>query len=168
MQETPKKCDDTDTQRGCTEHRLREVHNGVEHLPKEVQRNTASDGVTELVEQRNALLAEMQTQSLGLLADSMSQLAQFVTNGGLVAALNGFAKTQAVKEILGGLAAHEGRRSLDARVLGQNAIEIVEAIEKVHDKYSERLQEKALRDPEIKPVVEEPEIQYLKNGEPVK
>ncbi len=167
MQKTPEQSDDINTQHGCVEHRVREVCHRVEHLPAEGQGDNTGIGVV-AVAQNQALMAEKQAQSLQLLATSISQLAEFVTGGGLVAALNGFAKTQAVKEILGGLAAHEGRKSLDARVLTQNALEIVEAIEKVHDKYSERLQEKALRDPEIKAVQEEPDIKYLKNGEPVK
>ncbi len=157
MQKTPEQSDDINTQHGCVERGVREVCHRVEHLPAESQGDNTGIAV-----------AERTAVALDVLATSISQLAEFVTNGGLVAALNGFAKTQAVKEILGGLAAHEGRKSLDARVLTQNALEIVEAIEKVHDKYSERLQEKALRDPEIKAVQEEPDIKYLKNGEPVK
>jgi hypothetical protein len=95
-------------------------------------------------------LATQQTQALTVLAQSVATIANFLQGGGLTQILNGYAKSQSVKDILGGLAAHDGRNALDARVLGQNAIEIVEQVEKVFDKYHERLQSKERRDPEIK------------------
>lgn len=90
-----------------------------------------------------------QTQALTALAEGVNALAAFVTGGGLSQLLSGYARTQSVQAILGGLASHDGRNSLDARVLGQNAIEIVEQIEKVFDKYHTRQEEKVERDPYI-------------------
>jgi hypothetical protein len=102
-------------------------------------------------------LAVQQTEALTVLAKATNEIASFITGGGLSTLLSGYARSQAVKEILGGLAAHDGRNSLDARVLGQNALEITEAVELVFKKYSERVAEKN-RDPEIHKAVEpEPE-----------
>jgi hypothetical protein len=94
-------------------------------------------------------LAIQQIEATTQLANSVKTLADFVVGGGLQAVLNGYAKTQCVKDILGGLTAHSGRDGLDARTLSQNAIEIVEQVEKVFEKYSERLEGKN-RDPEVK------------------
>jgi len=94
-----------------------------------------------------------QTKAISKLATSVEQISNFLVGGGLSTLLSGYARSQAVKEILGGLAAHDGRNSLDARVLGQNALEITEAVELVFKKYAERVAEKG-RDPEIHPAVE--------------
>lgn len=102
-------------------------------------------------------IAVKQTEALQTLAQAVQTISQFLSTGGLTAVLSGYARSQAVKDILGGLAAHDGRNALDARVLGQNAIEIVEQVEKVFDKYAERLAQ-ANRDPEIK----DAESDYLK------
>lgn len=101
-----------------------------------------------LVTKENRDLQAKQTEALTVLASATRQIADFLTGGGLNQLLSGYARSQAVKDILGGLAAHDGRNSLDARVLGQNALEITEAVEAVYKKYAERLAEKA-RDPEI-------------------
>lgn len=109
------------------------------------------EGVTKeiaVVAQKNELEIK-QTEALATLAEGVKSLAAFVTGGGLHAVLSGYAKSQAVKDILGGLASHDGRNSLDARHLKQNALEIVEAIEQVWDKYAERIAAKEPRDPEI-------------------
>lgn len=90
-----------------------------------------------------------QTEALATLASGVKEIATFLTGGGLTELLSGYARSQAVKDILGGLAAHDGRNALDARVLGQNALEITEAIEKVYEKYAERRAEKD-RDTEVK------------------
>lgn len=88
-------------------------------------------------------------EALEDLADGVCAISNFICNGGLTQVLSGYARTQAVKDILGGLAAHDGRKALDARVLPQNALEIVEQVEAVFRKYTERAQE-SNRDPEIK------------------
>jgi len=95
-------------------------------------------------------LAMEQAKSLSVLAESMSQIANFITKGGLTQVLTGYAKTQSVAAIANGLAAKEGRNSLDARLMNQNAIEISTFIETVYDHYAERLKGKNERDPELK------------------
>lgn len=102
-------------------------------------------------------VAIKQTEALSVLATATKQIADFVTGGGLTQVLSGYARTQAVKDILGGLATHDGRNSLDARILGQNALEITEAVEAVFKKYAERLAEGKAepREPEIHSPVEE-------------
>lgn len=89
------------------------------------------------------------TEALESIGAALQGISTFLTGGGLASLLSGYARSQSVKDILGGLAAHDGRNALDARVLGQNAVEIVEQVEKVFAKYEERLAEKG-RDPEIK------------------
>jgi len=92
-----------------------------------------------------------QTEALCSLANSFNQIASFITGGGLGSLVSGYAKAQSVQSILGGLAAHDGRNGLDARVLGQNAIEIAEQIMQVFNKMADREAEQrvAPRDPEI-------------------
>ena len=87
-------------------------------------------------------IAVKQAQALEVLAKATNEIASFITGSGLSSLLSGYARSQAVKDILGGLAAHDGRNSLDARVLGQNALEITEAVEAVFMKYAERMAEK--------------------------
>lgn len=89
-------------------------------------------------------IAIRQTEALTVLASATQEIATFITGGGLSSLLSGYARSQAVKDILGGLAAHDGRNSLDARVLGQNALEITEAVEMVFKKYAERMAEQKL------------------------
>ena len=105
-----------------------------------------------LVEQKKYELEVKQAESLSLLAKGVNDLAAFVTGGGLSQMLRGYAQSQTVSDILGGLAAHDGRNALDARVLGQNAIEIVTQVTAVWDKFQERMAEKESgepRDPNI-------------------
>lgn len=101
----------------------------------------------------NALLVTGE-DALIVLASATDQIANFLTGGGLVKVLSDYAKAQTVKDILGGLAAKDGRNSLDARTIKQNAVEIVEAIEAVYAKYQERKNAKEPRDPEIHQAVE--------------
>lgn len=120
------------------------------------------------VDKSNAPLVSSE-DALIVLASATDQIANFLTGGGLIKVLNGYARTQAVKEMLGGLTTHDGRQALDARTLKQNAVEIVEAIEQVFSKYQERLSSKEPRDPEIHDAVESDPGRYAKNqpiGEP--
>lgn len=89
------------------------------------------------------------TEALETIGRSLNSLCTFVTSGGLSSLLSGYARSQAVKEILGGLAAHDGRNALDARVLNQNALEIVTQVEAVFKKYQENLSSKEVRDSDI-------------------
>jgi hypothetical protein len=91
-----------------------------------------------------------QTKSLEILSKGVADIAAFLNGGGLRELISGYAKSQASTAILGGLASHDGRDALDARVLGQNSLEIVEQILKVHNKFHERLSEKEVRDDEVK------------------
>lgn len=90
-----------------------------------------------------------QAQALTTLAEGVSSIAAFLTGGGLPSLLSGYARSQAVKDILGGLASHDGRNALDARTMGQNALEIVAQVETVFAKYEEKLKDKEKRDPEL-------------------
>lgn len=102
-----------------------------------------------VLKERELVLKEKETEALTVLANSMNAIANFVTQGGLTQVLSGYARSQAVKEILGGLAAHDGREALDARVLKQNAVEIVQQVEAVFDKYKEKVMDKTPQDPDI-------------------
>jgi transcriptional regulator with XRE-family HTH domain len=93
------------------------------------------------------------SQALTSLADSVKSIVEFARGGGLTEILQGQAKAGMVEKILGGLAAHDGRGALDARVLAQNALEISSQVEAVFDKFKERAEAKAkgeVRDMEIK------------------
>lgn len=103
----------------------------------------------DLIQAEKHELEARQTEALATLAEATKSIAAFLTGGGLAQLLSGYARSQAVKDILGGLAAHDGRAALDARVLGQNAVEIVHQVEAVFEKYQERLKDPN-RDPEIK------------------
>ena len=102
-------------------------------------------------------ISESQAKSLEVLSTSVKQIADFISGGALNQLLSGYARSQAVKDILGGLASHDGRNSLDARTMGQNSIEIVELVERVFKKYAERIEEQANapRDPDIHAPAEE-------------
>ena len=107
------------------------------------------DTLPVVLKERELALKEKETEALTVLASSVNALASFVTQGGLTQVLSGYARSQAVKEILGGLAAHDGRDALDARVLKQNAVEIVSQVEAVFDKYKEKVMDKSPQDPDI-------------------
>jgi hypothetical protein len=106
-------------------------------------------------------VAVRQTEALEVLSRGVAEIANFLVGGGFNQLVSGYAKSQASTAILGGLASHAGRNALDARVLGQNALEVVEQVLRVHDKFHERLSSKEKRDPEIKPAVED----YERKGE---
>ena len=82
-------------------------------------------------------------------AESVKEISTFLNGGGLANILSGYARSQAVKDILGGLAAHDGRKALDARLLDQNALEIVSQVEKVFEKYGQKLESKGKEDPDL-------------------
>jgi hypothetical protein len=126
------------------------AHGGkhMNNLPKELYAGTAVEATSASND-----LAVQQAQSLAVLAKGINDIAAFLTGGGLGALVSGYAKSQSIQAILGGLAAHDGRNALDARVLGQNAIEVAEQVMKVFDKMAERVNEKG-RDPEIHKAVE--------------
>lgn len=90
-----------------------------------------------------------ETEALETLAEGVNTIATFLSSGGLGGALSLYARSQSIQSILGGLAAHGGRDALDARTMGQDALEITEKIEKVFDKLQERLENKMKRDPDI-------------------
>lgn len=116
---------------------------GLTELCQEV--STVAKGSTDVLVQ--------QTEALTTLAEGVKAIASFLQGGGLAQILSGYARSQAVKDILGGLATHDGRNALDARVLQQNATEIVAQVEAVFAKYQEKLEEGAAgeeRDPEVK------------------
>lgn len=99
-----------------------------------------------------------QAEALTNLAEGVTSIAGFLRNGGLREALAAHTKGQIISDILGGLASHDGRKSLDGRTIKQNALEIVETVEAVFNKMHERLQDRN-RDPEIHPVNEEEPFQ---------
>lgn len=72
----------------------------------------------------------------------MHGISQFLNGGGVGHALSLYARTNSISSILGGLASNGGRSALDARVLGQNSIEIVEQISLAFDKLQEKLEAK--------------------------
>ena len=59
-----------------------------------------------------------QVESAAVIASSLKTISEFLTGGGLQTLLNGYAKSQAVKEILGGLAQHSGRQGVGSWELG--------------------------------------------------
>lgn len=113
-----------------------------------------------IVKNKEIELKQTEVTALATLAESTNAIANFLTGGGLLNILNGYSKSQAVKEMLGGLTTHAGRNALDARTIKQNAVEIVEAIEAVYSKYQERLSSKEPRDPEIHAAVEKDPGRY--------
>lgn len=117
---------------------------------------------TEIIKQesnRDVVAIEVeQTKALTSLATSMNQIASFITQGGLVELMSGMARANAVKDILGGLATHDGRAALDARVLPQNALEIVAQVEQVFKKYEEKLSSKE----RVDDTVHDAENDYMK------
>jgi hypothetical protein len=94
-------------------------------------------------------IAVKQTEALTVLADGLRNIATFLNGGGLAEVLDCYSKSQAAKEILGGLASNLGRGALDARTVKQNALEITEMVEAVYAKVTERLSSVDKRDPAI-------------------
>lgn len=98
-------------------------------------------------------IKEREVQALETLASATKEISQFLSGGGLGTAMALYARTNSISSILGGLASNGGRSALDARVLGQNSIEIVEQISLAFDKLQEKLEAKMkgeIHDPEIK------------------
>lgn len=104
--------------------------------------------------------AVKQTEALTQIGTALATISNWVTQGGLTEIMTGYAKSNAVKEILGGLAAHDGRNALDARVLSQNALEIVHQVEGVFDKFAEHL--KAKKAGELDPDLHNAEADFIK------
>lgn len=102
---------------------------------------TVSNPVTEL--------QVKEVEALATLASSVKEISTFLNGGGLATILSGYARSQAVKDILGGLAAHDGRKALDARVLEQNALDISKHVEAVFEKYAKILEAKGKQDPDL-------------------
>lgn len=85
---------------------------------------------------------EAEVKALTTLAESTKAIAEFLTDGGLTQVLQGYSRAQSVGGMLSGLLTNMGRHGLDARTMDQNALEIVASIEKVYDKYQEKLEAK--------------------------
>lgn len=96
------------------------------------------------------LVVAEQTKALTTISESLKQLSDFVSKGGLTELVKGYTQTQIAQGVLQGLASHDGRNALDARFIKQNALEIVHAIEAVFDKAKERNETKDSLDSEIK------------------
>lgn len=103
--------------------------------------------VTLIAEEQSLRLKE--AEALVTLSQAVKSLTAFVTEGGLQAVVAAHTKGSIISQILGGLAAKDGRNALDARVIKQNAIEIAESVVQVFSKMHERMQDSE-RDPEIK------------------
>lgn len=96
-----------------------------------------------------ATIPERQVLAAEQTANALTVIASFLQQGGLDRAVNTLVKGNGIAGMLSGLAHHDGRRALDARVLKQNALEIVEQLELVFNKYNERLSSKSQRNPDI-------------------
>lgn len=101
-----------------------------------------------LVEKPGNEIQARQVEALQTLATSVNTIATFLTNGGLQRVVADHARGSIMQAVFGGLAAHDGRKALDARTIQQNSLEIVECIEQVFAKMNERMKDKN-RDPEI-------------------
>lgn len=115
-----------------------------------------ASGVTELISRpvEEIEIAEKnnreirQTEALATLAKAATDIANFLTSGGVSTLLSNYAKTQIAKDILGGLAAHDGRKALDAQTIKQNAIEIATIVEQTFSQLKEKTAA-VNRDPEV-------------------
>jgi hypothetical protein len=104
------------------------------------------------VESRALEIQEESNKALRQIGESLAILSQFVSAGGLVELVRSASLASGANALLGGLAVKNGRESLDARTLKQNAIEIAEQVLLIHDKFKERLSAEAkgkTRDPDI-------------------
>lgn len=100
-------------------------------------------------------------QALETLASATKEISQFLSGGGLGTAMALYARTNSISSILGGLASNGGRSALDARVLGQNSIEIVEQISLAFDKLQEKLEAK-MKGEQRDPDIHDPEVDFKK------
>lgn len=109
-------------------------------------------------------IAVANTQALTVAAKALNTIANFIAGGGFNNLLQGYARSQSVTAILGGLASNDGRKSLDARTMDQNALEMPIAIEKVFKAYEQRLIDLSLgkSDAIVKPPEEDPGNRYFK------
>lgn len=84
-----------------------------------------------------------QTESQVIIAEAMTAIAQAISAlpRAIENAVQTLVKGNGVNGILAGLAQHDGRKSLDARIMDQNALEIVEQLEKVFKKYNTRMRD---------------------------
>ena len=113
-----------------------------------------------IVQEKNYEIQVQQTQALSVIADSLKNLSTFLSGEGATRLLGEYAKSQIVKDIFGGLAAHDGRNALDARFIKQNATDVIHAIEAVFDKARERGEAKTKG--EVDPELHDAESDYLK------
>ena len=86
------------------------------------------------------------THALTSIAHSLSSITKFVSGITLPQVLTQIGITNGINGILNGLAAADGRRSLDARVIAQNATEIAHVLEKAFTKTQEHLKDKSRSD----------------------
>jgi hypothetical protein len=95
---------------------------------------------------------QLNEQSLATIANSLDRISNYIANGGLVELLSSNAKAGIAQGILNGLAAHDGRKSLDAQLAPQNIIEIAHLVDGVFEKFQERAKARAAGDldPELK------------------
>ena len=77
-------------------------------------------------------------QQLAVIGQALATLSSWVTEGGLTKLMAEYAQATAAGGVLQGLATHDGRGALDARLMGQNAIEIVHQYEAIINKAKER------------------------------
>lgn len=112
----------------------------------------ATDSQGELVFTKSysaSTIAERQVLAAEQTASALTVIAQFLQEGGIEKAINTLVKGNGIAGMLSGLAHHDGRKALDARLLKQNALEIVEQLELVYKKYNERLSSQNARNPDI-------------------
>ena len=95
--------------------------------------------------------AEEQAKALTSISKSLSQLTNFITTGGLTELLAAQATHNAISGVMQGLAAHDGRQALDARVMAQNGLEIAKHIDAAVETALrlKKEKEKGDHDPEI-------------------
>lgn len=114
----------------------------------------AAENLQAVVKGTNNELQIRQTEAVCVIAEALSGISSFLNGGGIQEYLKASTKGQIVSGIYNGLASKDGRNSLDARTIKQNALEIVEVIEAVMKKVDERANERNGRDEEIKEVIE--------------
>lgn len=110
---------------------------------------TSSLPTPKVLENQKYEIEVAQTEALTTLAQATKEISTFLNGGGLANILSGYARSQAVGGILQGLASHDGRNALDARVIQQNALDMVTQVEKVFEKYGQILEAKGKEDPDI-------------------
>lgn len=95
-------------------------------------------------------LVVMQTQALAKMSQAFQEIASFFSSG-LPQVLHGYSKAQAVSAILNGLVNSGGRAGLDPKMVKQNSIETVHAVEAFYEQYKKTMEDRAGGyDPELK------------------